>query len=91
VDLCEFEASLIYKVSSEQPGLLTLRNLVLKTTTKRAEKIIVVRKDVWGNVGKIPCEHEEQAGLSRTQEGDCVPVVPTLEGISGFAGQFRCN
>jgi hypothetical protein len=26
-DLCEFNASLVYKVSPEQPGLFTLRNL----------------------------------------------------------------
>lgn len=30
VELCEFEAGLIYKASPGQPGLVTLRNSVLK-------------------------------------------------------------
>ena len=37
-DLCEFKASLVYKVSSGQPGLVTLRKPVSKKKKKKKTK-----------------------------------------------------
>ena len=54
-DLCEFEASLVYRVSSRTARAVTQRNLVLKKKKRKKEKERGKMVIKWHILGGSPC------------------------------------